>query len=89
MATQVVKLARRGALLRLNNNVCKVKIKGYGGTFTTGGSLISLEDKDGNKLPFVKIVELDELWRVEEITHIEMPVSRFMPDKLTFMEVNW
>lgn len=89
MATHVVKLAKRGALLRLNNGCCKVKIKGYGGVLTTGGRLTYLKDKDGNNLPFIKIVELDELWRVEQVTHIEVEVSRFTPDIKSFMEIDW
>lgn len=90
MATFEVKLARRGALLELNNRLCKVKLKGYGGVFTTGGKLTTLEDKDGKEcIKMVEIREFGELYNVEQITHIEMPVSRFTPDKLTFMEVAW
>lgn len=87
MGKTQVKLAKRSALLRLNNDICKVKIKGYGRTFTTGGKLVSLEGQD--TIQFVKIRELDELWNVRQITHIEVELSRFTPDIKSFMEVDW
>lgn len=84
-----VKLAQRGALLHLNNEICKVKLKGYERTFTTGGKLVALVGKDNEQIKLVEIKELDELWNVKQITHIELPVSRFTPNKKTFMEVAW
>ena len=88
MATYDVKLARRGALLELNNRVCKVKLKGWGRTFTTGGKIITLTGIDSVQMVAIRELQ-DELYNVTQITHIEMPASRFTPNKLVFMEVAW
>ena len=88
MGTYQVKLAKRSALLRLNTEVCRVKLKGWGSTFTTGGKIITLTGIDSVQMVAIRELK-DELWNVKQITHIEVPVSRFTPDIKSFMEVDW
>lgn len=89
MAKYTVKLAKRAALLKLNNEVCHIKLRGWGREFSTNGQLITQEMLDGSKVTLTLINELNEYHNVKHITHIEMPVSRFTPDVKSFMEVSW
>lgn len=81
MATVKVKLAPRGARLHLNNEACKVKLNIAVGIFVTEPGIINND--------YVKIKDFPELVNIRNISHIEIPVSRFTPDVKSFMEIAW
>ena len=84
-----VKLAKRAALLRLNNQVCHVRLKGWGRDFTTNGKLLVEDAPDGSKISLTYIDELHEYHNVKHIREIEVESTRFTPDVMCWMEVDW
>ena len=84
MKYTTVKLAKRGALLHLNNEPCRVKVKGV--IYETEEGLI---ESQGEQYVISMSSTGPITIPVKDITHIEIPVSRFTPDILTFMEIEW
>ena len=86
--TIVQKLAKRAALLRLNNYECKVRLKDYGDNeFHTNGKVMTIED-NVHKVQTIYIKEFDEWWNVNQVTHVSVK-NRFNPSVEIMMEVDW
>lgn len=81
-----VKLAERAARLKLNNEDCRVIIASAHSTFVfeTSAGIIQHEGEDSVRIPKEHIIV-----PIKDITKIEMPVSRFTPDKMCWMEIEW
>jgi hypothetical protein len=79
--TTEIKLAVRTLRLRLNNERCRVKLTIGTDIYETDECLI---DDD-----YVRIEEFPDLVNIRNISEIEMPVSRFTPDKMCWMKVAW
>lgn len=73
------------ALRLLDSGVCKVKLKGWGSVFTTGGHIVVLTGIDSVQMVAIKELQ-DELWNVKQITHIEY-TNRF--GNTSMWEVAW
>ena len=80
-----IKMDSRLALRLLNEGVCKVKLKGWGSTLTTGGHIVQLTGIDTMQMVAIKELQ-DELWNVKQITHIEY-TDRF--GCTSMWEVEW
>ena len=80
MAKYTVKLAKRAALLRLNNEATMIRLNN-GKELLTEPGLINGE--------YVRAGQYHELVNLNEITYVQMPLSRFTPDQMCFMEVDW
>ena len=81
-----VKLAARGARLRLNNETCRIKIEKAGLTniFETAAGIFQHEGEDCVRVPNEQIIV-----PLKDITELEMPISRFTPDKMCWMKIAW
>lgn len=86
MKTVTVKLAERGARLRLQNEVCRIIIDKASPTFifVTKPGIFEHEGVDSVYVPNEKIIV-----PLTDITRIEVETTRFTPDIKTFMEVAW
>lgn len=81
-----IMLSARVARYRLNNESCKVIInKAHAtDTFITKPGIFEHEGKQCVRVPKEKIIV-----PITDISKIEIEVSKFTPDKKTFMEVKW
>ena len=86
MSVHEIKLASRNARLKLNNNICRVIVEKPNKTvaFVTKPRTFQHDGVDS-----VRVVNEHIIVPITDITKIEMPVSRFTPDKKTWMEVDW
>lgn len=80
------KLAKRAALLKLNNDDCKIIINKASekSIFTTKAGIFDYEGELCVSIPDEHIII-----PVTDITKIEMPATRFRPDAKFMMEVEW
>ena len=79
-----VKLAARGARLHLNNEVCNIHVDKAHSDFTTAPGIVMHDDQECVYVPKEQIFV-----PLQDITKLEMPVSRFTPDVMCWMTIAW
>lgn len=84
--THTVKLAERAARRMLQNESCRVIIDKASSTFVfvTEPGIFEHDGELSVSIPEERIIV-----PITDITKIELPVSRFTPDKMCFMEIAW
>ena len=80
MATYTVKLSKRAALRKLEEESCNIYVEKARSYFIT---------ERGVTNNTIHIPKEQITIPVTDITKIEMPISRFTPDKMCWMEIDW
>lgn len=83
MPTYEVKLSKRSARLALNNRACKIYIEKACSEFITEPGIFKHDGEDS-----VRVSKEQIIVPLSDITSIEMPVSRFTPDKMCWMKID-